>query len=476
LLVAAARRRPSAAAGMGMLWGIGIALGVGWPLPQMVANYLGASMLVGWLTLLAVGVALTGIYVAAFAAWVSWLGRRGAASPLVVAAGWTACEFARSRLLVGNPWALAGYSQLRATPLVQIADVAGPYGVSFVVAAVNAVLAGLLVPALAGPHPRRSRAAVVGVLAATLIYGEWRLAGAHDSEGDPVRVAVVQGSIDRAVRSNPEHRAQSVDRYLELSRRAAASAPQIVFWPEYAVDFYLQEASVERDRVLGVDRELAADLIVGGPHYTRLSSGARYHNSVFLIRDGAVADRYDKLRLVPFAEEPSLRWLFPGRAAYEPGRAVTTLGAAGTRVGAFVCFESMYPELVRRFALAGAEVLANLSNDDWFGDAAPARMQLDMASFRAIENRRYLVRATTSGFSAIVDPFGRQVVVSEMGKPEALAATVRPLRTRTLYQLWGDAFAWLAVALVLGSAVKLRPSLHFRARPVTSLRIRQETT
>jgi len=127
----------------------------------------------------------------------------------------------------------------------------------------------------------------------------------------------------------------------------------------------------------------------------------------------------------------------------------------------------MYPELVRRFAVAGAEVLANLSNDGWFGAAAPVRLALDMASMRAIENRRYLVRATTTGFSAIIDPFGRRVATTELGRPEVLSATIRPARAVTPYQRWGDLFSWLAVAWVLGASVVLRGTYTHEARRKT---------
>ena len=453
LLIAAASASVPTAAVLGLVWGITLALGVGWPLPGMIRNFTGASALSSWLVLLAVGLGLTGIYSAAFTAWVAWLVERGGASPLAIAAGWTACELARSRLLVGNPWALVAYSQLGATRLVQLADATGPYGIGFVVAAVNATLAGVLVPALAGRRPAVSRLAAAAVVAGALGYGEWRLADGTLGGGESLRVAVVQGAIERGLRSAPQESARNLDRYVELSRAAARSNPQIVFWPEFAVDFYLQESSVERDALLAVDRELSTDLILGGPHYVAGPPRVRYHNSVFLVSRGEVADRYDKLRLVPIAERNALGWLVRGRAnAYEPGRAAYPLRAAGVRVGAFVCFESMYPELVRRFAIAGAEVLANLSNDDWFGAAAPARLALDMASLRAIENRRYLVRAATTGYSAIIDPFGRRVATTELGAPGVLSATIHPSRAATPYQRWGDLFAWLAVGWALGAS------------------------
>src|SRR5205814_5814407 len=140
--------------------------------------------------------------------------------------------------------------------------------------------------------------------------------------------------------------------------------------------------------------------------------------------------------------------LWQRKTAYTPGRAPALLDTDVGRLGAFVCFEAMYPELVRRFALAGADVLANLSNDAWFGAEAPARHHLDIASFRAIENRRYLVRAASTGFSAVIDPWGRLTEISRFGTPEVLTAPVRCCTGSTPYQRWGDAAAWLALGVV----------------------------
>jgi apolipoprotein N-acyltransferase len=152
---------------------------------------------------------------------------------------------------------------------------------------------------------------------------------------------------------------------------------------------------------------------------------------------------------LPFAE----RTQFGGgisleQITYAPGRRFHSLRVGDIRVGAFICFEAMYPELVRNFVRQGADILANPSNDDWFGHAAPARLMLDMVTVRAIENRRYLVRPTTTGFSAIIDPHGRAVALSGFGTPEILTASVRPSRVESPYQRWGDATSWITLTFV----------------------------
>ena len=448
LLVAAARLPPAKAAGGGLLWGVAIACGVGSSLPGMVSHYFELPAWIGWGVFAAVGVALSGIYYAAFAAWVSWLARRSAASPLAIAAGWGACEFARAHLVVGNPWALSAYSQVGFTPLMQIADASGPYGPGMLLAAVNAALAALLCPSLRTRRPARSMAAVGAALAAVLIYGGIRMRQSF-SVGEPIEVAAVQGAVERGMRWKPEYQGLGIAEYVSLTDRVAARHPALVVWPEYAINFYLDEPTRERRAVLDGIRPLGADLILGGPHYAFTPSGATvYHNSIYLIRHDGVAARYDKMRLLPLAEGEFLGHTLESRSApFTPGQAAVLLPTSVGRVGAFVCFEAMYPELVRRFADAGAEILANLSNDDWFGSRAAARHHLAIASVRAIENRRFLVRATSNGYSAIIDPHGRIVSRSGFGDPEVLTAVIYRSTTKTPYQRWGDAVAWLAIAV-----------------------------
>jgi len=439
---------PRPAAVLGLAWGVAAAYGVGWWFPDMVSTYLKISTLGGWIAFFTMSLFFAGVYFSVFAAWVSWVAQRQTVSPFIVAAGWGAGEFVRASLFFGDPWALAGYSQVSFTRLMQIADATGPYGVGILIAAVNACAAGLLAPTLRGRWPALSCAVVGVVVVAVMIYGERRLSQTF-TEGEPVSVVIVQGAIEREARWSPKHAGENLERYLALTRKAVDVHPRLIFWPEYAVNFYLQQESPLSDTVFRVSRDLQADIILGGPHFSYGETAMLLHNSIFLVRDGKLTGRYDKAHLLPLAEANHLQWLLSGIPTnYEPGNHFHTLRAKAARVGAFVCFEAMYPELVRRFVEAGAEVLANPSNDDWFGAAAPARHHFDMASVRAIENRRYLIRVTTNGYSGVIDPYGRVVILSGFDAPEVLTATIFLSRAHTPYQRWGDAAAWSAIGLV----------------------------
>ena len=440
LLVACATLSPLRAALAGMCWTMVAAAGVAAFLPGMLARYFGLAIVPSWIAALAIAAGMHGLFAGAYAAWVAWLVGRRAAHPLLLASGWMVCEFARARCPSSGPWALTAYSQLDWTPLIQSADLAGPYAIGMLVAAVNACAAAALMPALRGRRPLLAASATVAALAAALLYGEWRL-GQTFGDGPTIAVAVVQGGAppaDRAMR--PERLA----RYVDLTRSGAAPETKLVVWPESAVEAYLEEPSTTRDVVLRVAADARADLVLGGPHFESSASGTRYHNSAYLVRDGRLGARYDKHRLVPFAEE--------GR--YTPGLGAVVLPASHLSLGMVLCVESMFPDLVRRAVGEGAEALVNLSNDAWFGDAAPARHQLDMATLRAVESRRYLVRAAATGFSAIVDPYGRTLARSEFGTNQVLNATVRASHVETPYQRWGDAFAWTVIAIVAGATLR----------------------
>jgi apolipoprotein N-acyltransferase len=455
-LVAISNVTPRRAAAYGLLLGLAATCTVAWWLPGMLAGYFGLSAGAGWVAFLTIGVGMVGVYFAAFAAWVSWLAARRAATPWRIAAAWVVCEFARANLFIPSPLALIGYTQAHTPALVQIADAAGPYGIGFLIAAVNASLAGVFVPGLRARRQALHAVGVAAAIAGALLYGQWRLATTLD-EGAPVRVAVVQGAVEPSLRSSAAQRMATVEQYVALTREAAAGGATLVVWPEYAVDFYVQEDSKARRAILGLSREIGADVIFGGPHYARETGRTRYHNSAFLVRDGRFVARSDKLRLVPFAEESSLAWLLPRRElSYEPGRSIQVLPASALRIGVLMCGESMLPGLVRQIAAADADVLANLSNDGWFGHEAGARQQLDSAVLRAVENRRYLVRATSTGVSAIIDPRGRLLATSAFGRPEVVTGSIHASHATSPYQRWGDTFAWLAIAFVVASRYRVR--------------------
>jgi apolipoprotein N-acyltransferase len=286
------------------------------------------------------------------------------------------------------------------------------------------------------------------------------LRGADDRTAPGVAVAVVQADVHIGARFRPELYGRNLDTYLGLTLQALDQArPRLVFWPEGALTFHLEQEPVYRETIARVLAEGRAELVAGGP-WGVPGDPPLYTNSVFVLDpQGRVRGRYDKQVLVPFAEyTPNgafdlVRRSFDRVRVYSRGTRSEPLPTAAGLAGIAVCNEIMLPELVRRRVLDGAELLVNPSNDTWISERNWSRLIFHMALVRAIEQRRYLVRASTSGPSAIVDPWGRVQIRSEPASRAMIAGRVRPRLDRTLYARLGDSFALLCVA---GTAVGVK--------------------
>jgi apolipoprotein N-acyltransferase len=440
LFASLAGRTPRFAFLLGGLFSAVAALGVTRFLPGMAAGFLKLPPAAGWALLAAAVAPVVPLY-GVYASWIAWLARRGRATPLLAGAGWAGCEYVRTALALPGGWALLAYAEPPGSSWLQTADLGGPYLPGLVMAAVGFGLAAAVRPALRGRRFALGAAALGAATVLTFAYGTWRL-GQDPASGEPVVVAMVQDGFAGYARWDEATRGERLDRIAALTREAAAAAPAAIFWPESSVDFYLREDTPERERVLAIARESGADLFLGGPHYRVGEDGPRYFNSIFLIHAGRFAGRYDKHRLLPVAET----------SAFSAGPAPAPLASDAFSVGFFVCSEALHPDLARRLAAAGAEVLANPSNDSWFPAASAGELQLRTAALRAIETRRFLIRPTPTGQSAIVDPEGRIAARAPGGEPAVLVGSVRASHVATLYQRAGDAATWTAMAWAVAAS------------------------
>jgi apolipoprotein N-acyltransferase len=451
---------------LGVLFSLGMGFLVADALPAAVESYFGQSKLRAWAFSAWVFAFTGGLYYMAFALAYRALARRTtAALPFLTAAAWTAAELGRGRLLtgtsffVGNPWGLIGYSQADVLPLVQIASVTGVYGVGFVLVAVNAAWVELwLAVRGSGVAPKR---AALGLLAsalpalAALGYGIVSLRAAEAEEGPIVRVAVVQGDVDLGLRWKPEFYGRNLDEYLALTLMAIDRVhPQIIFWPEVALTFHLEDEPLYRRSIAQVLSEGDAELVAGGPR-AEGDEPARYFNSVFLVSPaGEVLGRYDKQYLVPFSEYVPLPGLdlvkrqFGRIRFFQPGESTPPIETRAGPAGILICNEAMLPEVAGQRAREGATYLVNPSNDSWIARRRWARLMFDIVAMRAVEQRRYLVRASTSGPSAVVDPWGR---VHARTEPFSQGLSLGGIRARTelsVYGRVGDLFAFSCAGAV----------------------------
>ncbi len=333
--------------------------------------------------------------------------------PLALALAWTAAETARGSVLTGFPWSLPAYAWME-TPVAQGAALIGPYGLSLL------TLAAVLAPGALLRRPRAFVPALVALpaLAALWLWGAARLEEASAPGPERPLIRVVQTDVDQRDKWEPENVVPQFEALLALSTEGEA-APALVLWPEAAVSFPIDMAEEARARIRGALGPAALGLgslrLDAGPE-ARIEIGARWRNSFFVLSGEGLSQPYDKIHLVPFGEYlpfddfmsrigvAAMAGLGGGIA---PGRERRLMTAPGLPpFAALICYEMIFPGETRA-AAEGAEWLALVTNDGWFGSWAGPAQHLAAARLRAIETGLPVARAANRGYSAMIDPWGR---------------------------------------------------------------------
>jgi apolipoprotein N-acyltransferase len=386
-----------------------------------------------------------------------------AAAPFV----WTATELGRMYVFTGFPWVLLGYSQATVLPIAQAASIAGVFGVSAIVVSVSSALAGIVVA-------RAWRPAAV-VVAGVLLIAVWGNARARDAaltrEGQPLRVGIVQPNVLEEERETPGRGQDILERDLTMTRDAIAKGARFVALPESALSPYTLDDYAEVSRsVRQIARDARVPILLGSDQYEWRVTGNRREveksfNAAFMLRpDGTTAAVYRKIHLVPWGEYVPLRnWLtFVGPLVqaigrgFDAGDTMTLLPLGAHQASTAICYEIIYPELVRQSVAQGSELLTTITNDSWFGASSAPYQHFEQASMRAIEEGRYLVRSANTGVSGLVDPYGHVLARTDIFHPAVIAGDVRLLKTRTPYSLVGDVFAYASAMLTLALLLMAR--------------------
>lgn len=420
---------------------------------------------------------LLAAYMALYPGLFAWLSIRLCRKPahliLLAPVLWVALEYVRGFMLTGFPWGLVGYSQFNRLNIIQISDMVGVYGISFLVVLFNAagyVLLLVVARKKWAGHRVGGWDALMAVglpavlIGLTLAYGNMRIQAVDQaaSEAESTRVAIVQGNIDQARKWDPAFQIATTRKYVDLTLSEAARGADLVVWPETATPFYFGASPNLTRLVSDAVRRAKVHLLVGSPSAEGDAQNHAYYNSAYLVGpDGRATGRYDKVHLVPFGEYVPLKRLlsFVGKmvaqvgdfSAGEKGRTIAW-GADRPPIGVQICFEIIFPGLSRSLVKNGAGLLVNLTNDAWFGRSAAAAQHFSMTVFRAVENRRSLVRCANTGISGFVDPVGRIVWKTALFEDAVAIRDVPALTGTTVYTRFGD---WLPLAclLVLGLLV-----------------------
>lgn len=409
-------------------------------------------------------VAYLAVYVGVFTGVLTYLFPGWSGPALFFApALWSALEFTRGHLMTGFPWSNLGYSQYRFLPMIQIADIASVYGVGFVILLVNAALFIAIKISL---KDRRAawRPFLVGLSAVvlTFLYGLFRLSQPMESPRS-IAVAVIQGNIEQEKKWDAQFREETIGIYRKLSLESLkkGSPPELVVWPESAAPFFFQSEAVYRDTLLRLARDGSFHLLFGSPAFKPAPAGqVALLNSAYMVSPTkGVTARYDKIHLVPFGEYVPLSSLLffvnkmvEGIGEFIPGEDPLVMETPSAKVGTVICFEVIFPEVVRRFVDKGAEVMTTITNDAWFGNSAAPYQHFSMVVFRSIENRVPFARAANTGISGFIDAHGRIKETSPLFVQAALSEVLHPGFRRTLYTAYGDFFAIACVIITLLSA------------------------
>jgi apolipoprotein N-acyltransferase len=382
---------------------------------------------------------------------------------------WVAVELARNGV-TGFPWNLLGTAQVDNISLSRITTWTGVYGVSFEIMLVNvAVASAFLVPR------KKRNALLIASLAAAAVLQAGSLVDAPDLPTDHSAL-LVQENLPVDANWTRDTFESTLHQLTDLSEHAAGGSPSsasaapgfpqgkedLIVWPESPAPFFTSDP-LFRDPVSKMARDTHTWVVTGAIGSTPASQSGTSHSQVFnsaalISPSGEWAARYDKVHLVPFGEYLPFPRLFAfaggltkevGEFKVGPSRA--PLRAGSTRLGVFICYESVFPGEVRQFADQGAQVLVNLSNDGWYGDSGAYAQHLNQTRMRAIENDRWLLSATNTGVTASIDPYGRVVARLPRKERDALAAPYALTSVTTFYTRHGDWFAWLCAIISAGA-------------------------
>jgi apolipoprotein N-acyltransferase len=437
-----------------------------------------------------IGIVIVGIYLGLYCGVFGWAAshffrRVPRVAFLVLPAVWVVLEYVRSLGVFAFPWAFLSASQHNNLVGIQIADIAGTYGISFLIVLVNVVIAEALYRAF---HRGGKISIVKPVIALALVglvigYGAVAMGGSY-TKGKALRVGVIQPSVPQHIKlasyMSPVEEVRArlgselLSQLVSMLEANQGKGVELFVLPETAITeiAFAKDAPLHR-HLESLAARLNASLFFGADNAVPLNSEGQSvedfqdavdieaYNSAWLIdrKSGLSPIVYNKIQLVPFGEHvpffdaiPYFQEMIVQVGSFDEGAESTIFTCEGLRFGAMICFESSFAYLARRLVRGGAQFLAVITNDAWFGRSAGPYQHNSLAQFRAIESRRYLVRCANTGISRVITPTGQTVTSLPLYARDSFVSTIRAQDGLTFYMRYGDIFVVLCVILVAGAA------------------------
>jgi len=438
---------------LGWVAGIVYWFGVCYWIQFVLAFHGGLGDVAGWAVFLLFALA-KGLHLGFFAIFAGMLMRRWWAIP-TVAALWVAIEVTHGSM--GFAWLTLGNAAIDMSIPLRLAPFTGVYGISFMFALMSAAVA------VAGL--RRSRKELFWLAPILLLP---LLPEMPPIERGRETALLVQPNLSETEQWTTESVERMKQSLVMLTLRGAlsdpAQRPSIIVWPEVPAPFYYYDDPSFRNLIDNLARTTRAYLLIGIVAHT--PGGGALNSAALISPQGGSVSRYDKVNLVPFGEFVPWPFGFANKISTEvgdfvAGKRVVVSPVGDRQVGTFICYESVFPNFVRKFAAEGAEVLFNISNDGWFGKSAAREQHLSMVRMRAAENRRWILRATNDGITATIDSAGRIRGRVPLFVAAASTTGFSYIAEQTVYTRWGDWFALLCAAVALMGLVADSVVPHF---------------
>jgi apolipoprotein N-acyltransferase len=380
---------------------------------------------------------------------------------------WVVLEYLRANLLTGFPGALIGNSQYKFQYIIQIADITGVYGVSFLVVAVNGMLADIFIsrkrlnemPLFEMSPTYIGTGLLIILLAVSTFYGHFRIK--QDRAGNNIKVSIIQGNIMQDQKWDRKYQKNVIDIYKSLSLAARPGNPDLTVWPETAAPFYFGHHKDLTDELVDFQKTLGKHLLFGA--ITVKGDNNLSNSAILLNPDGRTGYVYDKIHLVPFGEYVPLKKLLffvnkfaEGIGDYLPGtdysRAETPFGEFGTHI----CYEIVFPELVRKSYKDGGDFIITITNDAWFGMTPGPYQHFSYAVLRAVENRKPVIRAANTGISGFIDSNGRILDKTALFEKAVLTREIKTDATLSIYTKYGDLLSYFCMVITVILLMNIR--------------------
>lgn len=378
-------------------------------------------------------------------------------SPVMAACLWICLEYMRTYAFTGFSWGAIGYSQYLNLPLAQIADFSGVYGVSFVLMVSNSAITEFWTY-LKNKQPKKGVLQLLLpflIVGSALIYGHYKLSFIRTviHSAPQTKIGIIQGNIEQDFKWSKEYKLKTINKYIALSTKLLANNPELIVWPETALPFYYGRNKPLSLKVDMFVRSSQTHFLIGSPAYELSGREPEFYNRAYMLSpDATVTGSWDKSHLVPFGEYvPFGNYLkFLGKIIeqagdYSAGKPVfIPLDFNHHKTGVLICFEILFPSISSNFVKNGATYLTTMTNDAWFGNTSAPGQHFAIAVFRAIENRRSLIRAANTGISGFIEPTGKIVTPTSLFTDQAIITETPALEIISFYTRCQDKFTWAA--------------------------------